>query len=356
MPRGTTLKPSVLQLVCICAVCAACAHPARAIIDESPASVAAISSGVAVQESVPPNESRTSPEKPPIEQALEAARQGKAKKYFIAEKDNITVKADIDAVNSRFTVVYDIARAEVDLSRTVLYVPFSIEDQETHEIRTGVLEDEGAPNAGILLAFDDDYYESWERTFEVFDKFGAKVTFFVQGQPLAFCKAALKRGHDVGYHTIHHLNLAKVSEAQFLEECTAEVGVFRGAGVPLDSFAYPFGLYESWMSDTLLGYFKILRGYGVAFRIYDTSAVRGFIASKALDNTLYKNDSEFKALTVLMLRAVKLIGGVLPLTTHDVSVHADWGITPVRLEFLLKTAMDLKLKFYVYRDFPSPVE
>jgi hypothetical protein len=105
------------------------------------------------------------------------------------------------------------------------------------------------------------------------------------------------------------------------------------------------------MSGVLLRHFKILRGYGTTFRIYDTSAIRGFIASKAIDNTLYGNDNEFKALILLMLRAVRLIGGVLPLTTHDVSVHADWGIKPDRLEFLLKTAAELKLKFYMYKDF-----
>jgi peptidoglycan/xylan/chitin deacetylase (PgdA/CDA1 family) len=330
----------------------------RATLDEPPIQDAVTTAirPSAVQESETEEEKYVPSEKTLIEQACEVAQQGKTKKYFVAEKDNIIVKADIEVKGGRFTAIYDIACAEVDLDRSVLRVPFSVEDKETRETLTGVLEYEGAPNAGILLAFDDNYYENWERNFDVFDKFGARATFFVQGKPLTFCRAALKRGHDVGYHTIHHLNLPKVSEAQFLEECTSEVGVFRGAGVPLDSFAYPFGLYELWMSDILLSYFKILRGYGVTFHIYDESEIRGFIASKAIDNILYKNDDEFRALTLLMLRIVKLIGGVLPLTTHDVSARADWGIKPDRLEFLLKNAADLKLKFYLYSDFPTSSE
>jgi peptidoglycan/xylan/chitin deacetylase (PgdA/CDA1 family) len=286
-----------------------------------------------------------------MEQALEMVRQGEAEPYVSARKDDIVVRADIAIEDSRFMVVYDIASLDVDPRGSVLRIPFSIEGRETHEIRTGVFEHESASDAGILLAFDDDYHESWERSFGLFDKFGARATFFVQGRPLAFCKAALERGHDVGYHTINHLNLSNVSRARFLEECTAQIGIFRRVGIPLNSFAYPFGLYEPWMSDVLLDYFKILRGYGVTFHIYDASAVRGFIASKAVDNTLYRNDGEFKALVLLMLRTVKFMGGVLPLTTHDVSAHADWGIKPERLEFLLKTAADLKLKFYVYSDF-----
>jgi hypothetical protein len=42
---------------------------------------------------------------------------------------------------------------------------------------------------------------------------------------------------------------------------------------------------------------------------------------------------------------------VLPLTSHDISDDALWGITPRRLEYLLKTALNLRLRFYVYRDF-----
>ncbi|MDR0643538.1 MAG: polysaccharide deacetylase family protein [Treponema sp.] len=349
--------PSVLWFVRIFAACtvyAACAHPPRPLnVESMPVAAVTATSVESVQESETAvmKEKPGPPEKTLMQQALETAQQDKTKKYFVAEKDNITVKADIDVENRRFTAIYDVAHAEVDLRHAILHVSFSIEDEETHETRTGVLKAEGAPDAGILLAFDDDYHENWERNFGLFDRFGARVTFFVQGKPLGFCKLALEWGHDVGYHTMHHLNLPRVPKTKFLEECTAEIGVFRDAGIPLNSFAYPFGLYEPWMSDILLTHFNILRGYGVTFHIYDRDTIRGFIASKAIDNTLYKNDSEFKALTLLMLRTVKLTGGVLPLTTHDISTQADWGIKPERLEFLLKTAADLKLKFYVYKDF-----
>jgi hypothetical protein len=51
-----------------------------------------------------------------------------------------------------------------------------------------------------------------------------------------------------------------------------------------------------------------------------------------------------------MLRTVKFTGGILPLTTHDIS-DADWGITAGRLEYTLKAARDLRLRFYRYSDF-----
>jgi hypothetical protein len=51
-----------------------------------------------------------------------------------------------------------------------------------------------------------------------------------------------------------------------------------------------------------------------------------------------------------MLRTVKFIGkgNILPLTTHNISDTADWGIKPRRLEYVLQTIRDLKLKFYRY--------
>ena len=52
-----------------------------------------------------------------------------------------------------------------------------------------------------------------------------------------------------------------------------------------------------------------------------------------------------------MLGAIKSHGGILPLTTHTIAAEAVWGISPDRLEYLLKTAVELGLKFYRYSDF-----
>jgi peptidoglycan/xylan/chitin deacetylase (PgdA/CDA1 family) len=328
-----------------------------------------------------------------METAVLAVKQDRVPKYWTANKDNIEVRAEfvvkgLFLKDYYFLATYDLAKAELKSETRVTYleIPFLIQDEETGETQDGTLEwdvadwqvaddslyaddlSANAPSAsalsfgdeppagnnaeaGILLGFDDDYHEAWERNFGLFDKYGARVTFFVQGKPLAFCKKALECGHDIGYHTIHHLNLSKATKAEFAEETTADLAAFRRVGVPLASFAYPFGLSEPWMNDVLLRSFKVLRGYGVTFRIYKNDAVKGYIISKAIDNTLYKNDGEFRAIVTLMLRTVKFTGGVLSLTTHDISDTAAWGIKPARLEYLLKTAQELGLRFYVYRDF-----
>jgi peptidoglycan/xylan/chitin deacetylase (PgdA/CDA1 family) len=207
---------------------------------------------------------------------------------------------------------------------------------------------------GVLLGFDANFMDIWESYFDLFARYNAHVTFFVQGEYGPFCNRALERGHDVGYHTLHHLNLPKVSREVFLEECFSSVDGFRNSGVPLRSFAYPFGLSEPWMNEILAGSFGLLRGYGTTFRIYQPDTIReGYITSKAIDNLLFKKDEEFELMIYSALRTVKFLGGgfIVPLTTHTIADDANWGIKPERLEFVLKTVNDLKLKWYLFSDF-----
>jgi peptidoglycan/xylan/chitin deacetylase (PgdA/CDA1 family) len=273
-----------------------------------------------------------------------------SKYFFLNEEADIIVKADI----SGFEVLYDLRNARpLDDSR--LAVHFSVEDKDTGYRRQDMLRWKISEDAsGILLAFDDDYQSVWERYFDLFDRYGARVTFFIQGDFSPFCPEAQSRGHDIGYHTLHHLNLLKVSRETFFEETLSAIGTFRQAGVPLRSFAYPFGLSEPWMHEELTKSFSILRGFGVTYRIYSSETIRaGYISSKSIDNISYKSDAKFEADMRVMLRTLKFLGGdrVLPLTTHTIADDADWGISPRRLEYLLNTAKELKLRFYRYGDF-----
>ena len=283
------------------------------------------------------------------------------KKYFILDENkDIIVKADLAEIlktageTVHFEVIYNLKHPVAD-GTGGFYIAFVVKNLGTGEVFLDVLHWKPQKDAaGILLSFDDYYKDAWEHNFDLFDRYNARVTFFVQGEYSPFSTAALERGHDVGYHSLNHLNPLKVSREVFCEEALSGLGAFRNAGVPLDAFAYPFGLSESWMHGELLKHFKILRGYGVTFRVYDRALVRGaYISSRALDTILFKQDEDFEAAVDVMFRTVKFIGGdmILPLTTHDISDTAQWGIKPRRLQYLLQSANDLQLRFYLYRDF-----
>jgi hypothetical protein len=151
-----------------------------------------------------------------------------------------------------------------------------------------------------------------------------------------------------------HLNLLRVSREEFDRETTGEVGAYREAGIPLRSFAYPFGFSEPWMRETLAPTFALQRGFGVRYRIYNREDLKaGYIVSMSIDKIIYKTDGEFEAALAMMLRTLKFIGGdsVIALTSHAIADDADWGISPGRLEYLFRTAQALDLRFYRFGDF-----
>ena len=275
-------------------------------------------------------------------------------RYFILDENGqIVIKADVQDNTGNFEVIYDLEGAQPS-GDSVFTVPFSARNRETGETDRGTLTwRPRSTGAGLLLSFDDRHLTSWENNFDLFNQYGARVTFFIQGDFDSFAARAVNHGHDIGFHSLSHPDLREVTRAVFTHETTESAGIFRRSGIPLTAFAYPFGYFEPWMHETLLRYFSVLRGYGVTFRLYTGDQIRtGFISSRAVDNTVIPGDDHFERLITSMLRTVAFLEGglILPLTSHDIS-DAAWAISPRRLEFLLKTAVELGLQFYLYRDF-----
>ncbi|MDR2376929.1 MAG: polysaccharide deacetylase family protein [Treponema sp.] len=273
-------------------------------------------------------------------------------RYFTQDEER---RISIHAESDGFEVEYDLqnARPSPDGSRWEL--DFAVrETGSTESLQDTLWWNIDDDDSGILLSLDDDYQDQWLQYFDLFDRYGAKITFFTIGGFSPFCTEALNRGHDIGYHTMDHLNLLRVSQEVFFEQTLQEVESYRAAGIPLHSFAYPFGFSEAWMREALAGTFIVQRGFGVRYCIYDREAIKsGYIASVSIDNTVYKTDAEFENAITMMLRTVKFIGrgSIVPLTTHTIADDADWGITTRRLEYLLQSTRDLKLRFYRYGDF-----
>jgi peptidoglycan/xylan/chitin deacetylase (PgdA/CDA1 family) len=279
-----------------------------------------------------------------------------------AKAEEILVKGEFRIDGDEYRVSYDLAGAS-QISKDRFRILFSMED-----LTNGVsYSDElfwspGNDEAGILLSFDDDYWHVWPQYFAMFDSYGVKATFFVQGgleadgsstsgkKGLAdFCAETLSRGHDLGFHSINHYDLTKVSQDVFHAETIEAAEVFSKAGIPLSAFAFPFGFSQPWMRETLAPVFPVSRGYGSNTRFYTAEINSGYIISKAIDNIMYPDDSEFEKNISLILLITKFTGNsIVPFTTHDISDTVQWGIKPKRLEFLLKTIQELKLKSYTY--------
>ena len=302
--------------------------------------------------SPPPPVQETDPQE--IVQQIKRNGNDIKKYFFLDENGQIHIKADLQHTSGKFEVSYDLDNAEI-LADSAYNIRFSAREIDSNTIiEDSLVWKPGPCSSGLLLSLDDAYIENWERYFALFDAYDARLTFFIQGEYTPFSNKALQQGHDVGYHSLNHPDLRKITRTNFAMETIEPLKAFKSQGVTISSFAFPFGFSEPWMRETLLESFRILRGYGTTFRLYTKDEIRsGYIISKAIDNIVIRDEHDFNRLITLMLRTVKFLEAdlVLPLTTHDISDTADWGITPRRLEFLLKTAAELDLKFYRYCDF-----
>jgi peptidoglycan/xylan/chitin deacetylase (PgdA/CDA1 family) len=273
--------------------------------------------------------------------------------YRFADAKSIAVKGEARIGGNEFRVSYYLINA-VQISKEYFLIPFYMEDITNGVFCFDELFWSPAENeAGILLSFDDDYQHAWHQYFAMFDRYDAKVTFFVQGslESIAgFCIEALGRSHDLGFHSVNHYDLTKVSHDIFHAETIEAAKTFFKAGIPFSAFAFPFGFSQSWMRETLAPVFPLTRGYGTGTCFYNSEIIAGnYIVSKAIDNIVYPDDSVFENEINLILLAAKFTGfHVVPFTSHDISDTAQWGIKPGRLEFLLKAAQELKLRFYTY--------
>ena len=215
-----------------------------------------------------------------------------------------------------------------------------------------IIQNENANYAGIVLCFDDYHPETWERHFNLFDMYNARVTFFVDersGDIINFCQIAQDRGHEIGYHTINHPYLTLLSREQFNIETISRINIFRNAGIELTSFAYPFGAYQTWMHNELLKYYKIVRGFGGLIQYSKEEIKNGFIESFSIDNVNHRSENNFQNSINNILISAKNNGKIIVLTTHSIS-NDPWGITTERLEYLLRKVKENELIFYRFKD------
>lgn len=206
---------------------------------------------------------------------------------------------------------------------------------------------------GLLISFDDYSIESWKDHFDLFDKYGAKVTFFINyTDPTGFCEEAISRGHEIGYHTAGHVNLTEVSKDEFYEQAIAPLEIFTEAGYEITSFAYPYGAYEDWMHAELLKYYDTLRGAYTFQGVYKETLPNSFIDSYPLDNKFFESDEAYQKTVIELLDALSNCndGTVASVYSHAIS-DSDWCITPERLEFLLQEAQKRNLAFYTFNEF-----
>ncbi len=172
----------------------------------------------------------------------------------------------------------------------------------------------------ILITFDDGY-QSWiDNCLPALADYDIKALFFINSglldaafneidssayykervlitpkKPLTWegAQQLLAQGHSIGGHTVHHVNLASLTD----EEATIEIGEDKERHeemlkTELNDFAYPFGTRKHFKEQTI----EIAKKLGYC-RQY--SAITGFVdqvATEPIPRTLIEKDQAIPAI------------------------------------------------------------
>lgn len=127
-----------------------------------------------------------------------------------------------------------------------------------------------APSAGVLLSFDDAAVEHWLEGADLYDRYGARLTFFVayfdnfSASKRALLHALADRGHAIEAHSLRHLRAPLYVEQKGLtaylqDEALPSVRLLRAEGFPVTSYAYPYGSRTSELDAAMLEHVDLVR-------------------------------------------------------------------------------------------------
>lgn len=142
------------------------------------------------------------------------------------------------------------------------YLP--AQDQMTNAAPTA------AARPALCLTFDDNFVQSWFDHMDLFEKYGAKATFFlcwperISNKERDMLHDIQDRGHEIGFHTREHVRLPKYMRDHTFEDYIDDqidqgLEAMFDLGLDPRSFSFPYFRFHRSLIDPLLDRFDILR-------------------------------------------------------------------------------------------------
>jgi len=158
------------------------------------------------------------------------------------------IESDTPAVR-RFVATPDTLEQELAYLRDDGYVSITFDDLVSHITKNTPL-----PQRPVILSFDDDWESQYTYAFPLLEKFGFTATFYIWTAVVGRehhmtwdeISTLAKAGMQIGCHTITHPYLTRVKSDVSLrrEIIGARTLIEEHVGVPVTTFAYPFGQYN----------------------------------------------------------------------------------------------------------------
>jgi len=220
---------------------------------------------------------------------------------------------------------------------------------------------------GVLLSFDDYFYENWDNILEVFDEYNIKATFFCMGD---ITRTGLKKfiykvqsyGLEAGYHTLNHKVLTNCTEEELYQQVIDPINTFRKYGIEFSSFSFPGGGIpkDEKLFNMVKETFKIVRSSGLGrVNLYYTreEIEDGFIYGSSFDQLFFETDDSFRNMIKMRLIIAKLTDKIWPgfghyfLSENEEKDDLDYTIKVSNLKYMLELINELELTSYLYKDF-----
>jgi len=225
-------------------------------------------------------------------------------------------------------------------------------------------------SSGVAITFDDTTINSWFGQRAMFNKYGAKVTFFVShffsldAVQINKLKLLEADGSEIGCHTYSHKGVYKdfngdVSRVNeyIQDQIVPARDLMVNAGFNPVSFAYPYGEHQVAYDAAVRAYFPNIRLTYDDFQaplveqstIYHSSNDNYILLSGAgIDKDFANSTNE---IVQAMIKARKE-GKIITFYGHDVVNDPNklYNILPQDLEAIVENARNLGLKFYTYKE------
>ncbi|HEY5933615.1 MAG TPA: polysaccharide deacetylase family protein [Kofleriaceae bacterium] len=135
---------------------------------------------------------------------------------------------------------------------------------------------------GLALSFDDHNIVEWYSLRPMFERHGARVTFFLSRYAylgeLEYqnLRELAGDGHAVEAHSVNHLRAPLYVEerglaAYLADEVIPSIEVLENDGYPVHAYAYPFGARTDELDDAIREHVPILRSISFSYQGVITS-------------------------------------------------------------------------------------